>query len=281
MSTFFIPEKSEFVEANGVHFAYRKFGKETGTPLVCLVHFRGTMENWDPELMGRLAADRPVIIFDNTGIGESSGETPSTVAQMAKDAASFISALGLKQVDILGFSLGGFVAQELVMQHPDLIRRVILAGTAPRSGTGLRSRNDVREASTGNIEDADSASEQFLFLFYRPTETSRARGIASLKRIFGQKKFNSSLQVLKAQSEAIAEWAKQGSDQSYKWLNNITHPVLVTNGIDDVMVPTENSYILSQHLPNAQLIIYPDSGHGHLFQYPHLFAEHAKLFLDV
>jgi pimeloyl-ACP methyl ester carboxylesterase len=279
MSTFTIPTTSKYVEADGVRFAYRKFGKETGIPLVFFIHFRGTMENWDPEVIEALAKDRPIILFDNTGVGESSGETPSTIAEMAKNAASFIHALGLQQVDVLGFSIGGFVVQELVLQQPELVHRLVLAGTAPQSGVGLKTRHDVVVAASA--EDVDSAFERFMFLFYHPTETSRAAGAASLKRIMGQKTVDSSLQVRNAQSKAIAQWADRVHNQSYERLHKIKQPVLVTNGVDDIMVPTENSYILAQQLPNAQLIIYPDSGHGHLFQYPKLFAEHVKLFLDA
>lgn len=279
MSTFTIPTTSKYVEADGIRFAYRKFGQETGIPLVFFIHFRGTMENWDPNMIGVLAESRPIILFDNAGVGESSGETPSTIAEMAKNAASFIRALGLQQVDVLGFSIGGFVVQELVLQQPDLVRRLILAGTAPQSGVGLKTRHDVVVAASA--EDADSAFERFMFLFYHPTETSRAAGAASLKRIMGQKTVDSSLQVRNAQSKAIAQWADRVHNQSYERLHKIKQPVLVTNGVDDIMVPTVNSYILAQQLPNAQLIIYPDSGHGHLFQYPELFAEHVKLFLDA
>lgn len=279
MSIYTIPSLSKFVEANGIRFAYRKFGKESGVPLVFFIHFRGTMENWDPEVIEALAKDRPIILFDNTGIGESSGETPSTVAEMAKDSASFIHALGLQQVDVLGFSIGGFVVQELVLQQPDLVRRLVLSGTAPQSGVGLHFRHDVSVAASS--EDADSAFERFMFLFYHPTETSRAAGAASLKRIITQKKVESSLHERNAQSKAIEKWADRVHNQSYEWLDKIKQPVLVTNGVEDIMVPTENSYILAGQLPNAQLIIYPDAGHGHLFQYPKLFAEHVKLFLDA
>ena len=279
MSTFKIPTESSYVEAEGIRFAYRKFGQEAGIPLVFFIHFRGTMENWDPELIGSLANDRPIILFDNTGVGESSGETPSTIAEMAKDAASFIKALGLPQVDILGFSIGGMVAQEMALQQPDLVRRLILSGTAPQSGIGLKTRHDVVMAASS--EDAAKAFENFMFLFYHPTESSRAAGTASLKRIMEQKKVNSSPQVLNAQSKALAQWSDRVHNQSYDRIHQIKQPVLVTNGVDDIMVPTENSYILAQQLPDAQLIIYPDSGHGHLFQYPRLFAEHVKLFLNA
>ncbi|MFD6210611.1 MULTISPECIES: alpha/beta fold hydrolase [unclassified Peribacillus] len=280
MSTFTIPTVSSYIEAEGIRFAYRKFGKETGIPLIFFIHFRGTMENWDPEMIGALAENRPIILFDNTGVGETSGETPTTISEMAKDAATFIKALGLEQVDILGFSIGGFVAQELVLQQPNLVRRIVLAGTAPQSGVN-DARKDVHEAMTQGDRDANDALETFLFLFYSPTETSRAAGVSSLKRIFTQKKVESSLQVRDAQLQAIAQWGDRVHEQKYDWLQKVTQPVLVTNGVQDIMVPTENSYILVQHLPNAQLIIYPDSGHGHLFQYPELFAAHVKMFLDV
>ncbi|MDN7243887.1 alpha/beta fold hydrolase [Planococcus shenhongbingii] len=278
MSIVKIPTESSYVEAEGIRFAYRKFGHETGIPLVFFIHFRGTMENWDPELIGSLADDRPIILFDNTGVGESSGETPSTIAEMAEDAASFIKALGYQQVDILGFSIGGMVAQEVALQQPDLVRRLILSGTAPQSGVGLKTRHDVVMAASS--DDAEKAFENFMFLFYHPTESSRAAGTASLKRIMEQKKVNSSPQVLNAQSKALAQWSDRVHNQSYDRIHQIKQPVLVTNGVDDIMVPTENSYILAQQLPDAQLIIYPDSGHGHLFQYPRLFAEHVKLFLN-
>ena len=129
MSKFTIPTESSYIEAEGIRFAYRKFGQETGIPLVFFIHFRGTMENWDPNMIGVLAENRPIILFDNAGVGESSGETPTTIAEMAKDAATFIKALGLEKVDILGFSIGGFVAQELVLQQPNMVRRIVLAGT--------------------------------------------------------------------------------------------------------------------------------------------------------
>lgn len=280
MSKFTLPTESSYIEAEGIRFAYRKFGRETGIPLLLFIHFRGTMENWDPNMIGVLAESRPIILFDNAGVGESSGVTPTTVAEMAKDASNFIKALGLEEIDILGFSIGGFVAQELALQQPNLVRRIVLAGTSPQSGVN-DPRKDVYDAMTQVDGDKNDALENFLFLFYGPTETSRSAGISSLERILNQKKVESSTQVLDAQLQAISHWAERGSQQKYDWLQKITQPVLVTNGIKDIMVPTENSYILTENLPYAQLIIYPDSGHGHLFQYPELFAEHVNLFLDV
>ena len=279
MTTFKIPTESTFIEANGTRFAYRKFGAESGTPVVFLVHFRGTMENWDPNMLAPIAQKRPVILFDNKGVGETNGQTPETITEMAQDAASFIKALGLNQVDILGFSIGGMVAQELALQEGHLIRRIIIAGSAPEAGVNPDSVIFERMTNHGGTEN-DNLND-FMFFFYRTTETSKAAGMASLQRIMNQKQFDSSAQVQAAQLKAIAKWAQPKTDHNYDWLQNIPHPVLVTNGIEDIMVPTKNSYILAEHLPNAQLIIYPDSGHGHLFQFPELFAENVNSFLDT
>lgn len=279
MTTFTIPTESTFIEVNGTRFAYRKFGVETGTPVVFLVHYRGTMENWDPNMLATIAKKRPVILFDNKGIGETNGQTPETITEMAQDAASFIKALGLNQVDLLGFSIGGMVAQELALQEGYLIRRIIIAGSAPEAGVNPDPVIFERmNRHGGNVNDA---LDDFMFFFYHSTETSKAAGMESLQRIMNQKQFESSDQVQAAQLKAIAKWAEPKTDHHYEWLQNIPHPVLVTNGIEDVMVPTKNSYILAEHLPNAQLIIYPDSGHGHLFQFPELFAENVNSFLDT
>lgn len=279
MTTFKIPTESTFIEVNGTRFAYRKFGAESGTPVVFLVHFRGTMENWDPNMIAPIAKERPVILFDNKGVGETNGQTPETITEMAQDAAAFIKALGLNQVDILGFSIGGMVAQELALQEGHLIRRIIIAGSAPEGGVNPDPVIFERmNRHGGNVNDA---LEDFMFFFYHSTETSKAAGMESLQRIMNQKQFESSDQVQSAQLKAIAKWAQPKTDQHYDWLQSIPHPVLVTNGIKDIMVPTKNSYILAEHIPNAQLIIYPDSGHGHLFQFPELFAENVNSFLDT
>lgn len=279
MSNFKIPTTSTFIETNGTRFAYRKFGAETGTPIVFLVHFRGTMENWDPKMVAHIARERPVILFDNKGVGETNGQTPETIGEMAQDAATFIKALGLNKVDLLGFSIGGMVAQELALQEGDLIRRMIIAGSSPEAGVNPESVIFERMMRHGG--NVDNAIDDFMFFFYKSTETSKSAGMDSLQRIMSQKQFESSDHVHAAQLNAVAQWAQAKPDQDYDWLKNIPHPTLVTNGNDDVMVPTKNSYILANHLPNAQLIIYPDSGHGHLFQFPELFAENVNSFLDA
>lgn len=279
MSNFTIPTESTFIEANGTRFAYRKFGAETGTPVVFLVHFRGTMENWDPNMVAPIAKERPVILFDNKGVGETNGQTPETISEMAQDAATFIKALDLNKVDLLGFSIGGMVAQELALQEGDLIRRIIIAGSSPEAG--VNPEPVIFERMKRHGGNVDNAIDDFMFFFYKSTETSKSAGMDSLQRIMSQKQFESSDQVQAAQLNAVAKWAQPKPDQDYDWLKNIPHPALVTNGIEDVMVPTKNSFILSEKLPNAQLIIYPDSGHGHLFQFPELFAENVNSFLDA
>ncbi|MBO9129001.1 alpha/beta hydrolase [Bacillus sp. 165] len=279
MSHFSIPTESTFIEVNGTRFAYRKFGAETGTPVVFLVHFRGTMENWDPNMVAPIAKERPVILFDNKGVGETNGQTPETISEMAQDAATFIKALDLNKVDILGFSIGGMIAQELALQEGDLIRRIIIAGSTPKGGVNPEPVIVERMKQHGG--NVGNAIDDFMFFFYKSTRTSKSAGMDSLQRIISQKKFESSEQVKVAQLNAIAKWAQPKSDQGYDWLKNIPHPALVTNGIEDVMAPTKNSFILSEKLPNAQLIIYPDSGHGHLFQFPELFAENVNSFLDA
>lgn len=278
MTTFHSPTQSNFIEARGTRYAYRTFGREGGVPLVLFVHFRGTMENWDPALLAPLAETRQVIVFDNRGIGETDGETPTTITEMAQDAVTFIRALGLEKVDLLGFSIGGMVAQEVALQEKTLIRKLILAGTAPEAG--VNPSPEIFERMNRHGGTQEDGVNDFMFFFYGPTETSRAAGMASLERIFGQKQFDSSDHVKEAQLQAVAKWAQPKPNEDYEWLQAIEHPALVTNGVKDVMVPTENSYLLAEKLPNAQLIIYPDAGHGHLFQFPELFAAHVNLFLD-
>ncbi|WP_262173668.1 alpha/beta fold hydrolase [Saccharococcus sp. Marseille-Q5394] len=247
MSNFTIPTESTFIEANGTRFAYRKFGTETGTPVVFLVHFRGTMENWDPKMIAPIAKERPVILFDNKGVGETNGQTPETISEMAQDAATFIKALDLNKVDLLGFSIGGMVAQELALQEGDLIRRIIIAGSSPEAG--VNPDPVIFERMNRHGGNVDNALDDFMFFFYRSTETSKAAGMKSLQRIMNQKQVECSDQVQAAQLKALVKWAQPKPDQDYDWLKNIPHPALVTNGIEDVMVPTKNSYILAEKLP--------------------------------
>ena len=270
---------TQFVTANGIHYAYRRFGTETGTPLVFLQHFRGGMDHWDPAVTDGLAANRPVILFNNTGVASSSGQTPDTVEAQADDAAAFIHALGLTRVDILGFSIGGYVAQALTLRHRELVRRLVLAGTKPRAGDDTDRHPDVNTVATRHEV---LTLEDFRFLFFEPTPTSQAAGERFWERRH-QRTIDidppTSQQTMQAQTAAIVDW-KLPHREAFAELETITQPTLVVNGRHDVMVPTINAYHLAQHIPAAQLIIYPDSGHASLFQYPELFVADAGRFLD-
>jgi pimeloyl-ACP methyl ester carboxylesterase len=270
---------TEFVTANGIRYAYRRFGAETGTPLVFLQHFRGGMDHWDPAVTDGLAAHRPVVLFDNAGVAGTSGQTPDTVEAQAEDAAAFIHALGLTRVDLLGFSIGGYVAQALTLSHPELVHRLVLVGTKPRAGDDTDRHPDVN--SVGTRHDVPTL-EDFRFLFFAPSPTSQAAGERFWERRH-QRTVDvdppTTKQTMLAQTAAIVDW-KRPHGEPFAELKTITQPTLVINGRRDVMVPTINSYHLAQHIPGAQLVIYPDSGHGSLFQYPELFVADVERFLD-
>jgi pimeloyl-ACP methyl ester carboxylesterase len=271
---------TQYVEANGIHFAYRRFGKSGTVPLVFNMHFMGTMDHWDPAVTDGFAKDREVILFDNAGVSSSSGEVPETFAQMGANAVAFVKALGLKQVDVLGFSIGGLVAQEITLQAPDLVRRLVLVGTGPRSGesmdTGTPEGNEIFGATYTNPDDL------WLRVHFTPSQQSQSAGREFVKR-FRLRSENRdpevSQQAALAQRAAIGKWGAK-RDRAWDYLKDIKQPVLVVNGGNDVIIYTINSYILQQNLPNAELIIYPDSAHGSLFQYPQMFVRHVTMFLD-
>jgi len=268
---------TRFVEANGVRYAYRRFGQKDGVPVVFLQHFRGNLDNWDPLVTDGLAEGRPVILLNNAGVASSSGEIPTTIDALSDDVAAFVEALKLTQVDVLGFSIGGYIAQSFVLRHPRLVRRLVLVGTGPRNGDPTK--NPLVAKVAGNEVPT---LEDFLFLFFSPSAEGQAAGRAFWERRHQRKDADppSSVQVMHAQRAALAEW-RQPRGERYADLKTIKQPTLVVNGNDDIMVPTVNSISLSQHIPNAQLIIYPNSGHGSLFQYPELFVEHTRLFLNA
>ena len=268
-----------YVEADGIRYAYRRFGASTGTPLLFLQHLRGGMDHWDPAVTDGLAANRPVILFDNAGVAASSGETPATMESLADHAAAFIGALELRQVDVLGFSIGGHAAQALALRHPQLVRRMVIAGSKPRAGVDEGTDPDVLEVATRHEVPT---LEDFLFLFFEPTPASQAAG-----REFWQRRHRRTADVdpptsqatMRAQIAAILDW-REPHGERYAELRSITQPTLVVNGSHDIMAPTINSYLLAQHIPNAELIIYPGSGHGALFQYAPLFVSQAAQFLE-
>ncbi|MFF7471933.1 alpha/beta fold hydrolase [Streptomyces sp. NPDC008092] len=273
---------NQFVEgANGVTYAYRRFGTASDgvLPLVMLQHFRGNLDNWDPLLLGSLAAHREVIPVDNAGVGLSTGTVPNTITGMARDAITFVEALGLHRIDLFGFSIGGMVAQELTLIRPQLVRRLVLAGTGPRSGVLMHGWiNDVQ--SLANV--ADNHPEDLLSLFFEVTPTSQQKGREFLERRAARTEDRdkpAGLQARDAQMDAITDWGIPDPAQLDR-LAGITQPVLLANGDNDIMIPTPNTWLLADHLPNARVRIYPDSGHGFLWQWPEEFAALIHSFLS-
>jgi pimeloyl-ACP methyl ester carboxylesterase len=271
---------TQFVSVQGIEFAFRRFGSGDALPLVLLPHFRASMDNWDPALLDALAKERTVVAFDNRGVSSTGGETPGTYGAMADDAAAFVAALGYKQVDVLGFSIGGAVAQELLLRYPTLIRRAILAASMPPGGKGiLASRPEVAAVATKSVVELND----FLVLFFAPSETSQKAGREFLKRRSARTidvDPPSSLQTMAGQGASRQAWSEMDPAKGLADLAEVHHPVLVANGKDDVMLGTPNSILLYNALPAAELILYPDSGHGFLFQFADVFAQHVSIFLN-
>jgi pimeloyl-ACP methyl ester carboxylesterase len=272
---------TQFVEANGIRFAYRRFGRTGGPPLVFNQHYTGTMDHWDPAVTDGFAKDQEVILFNNAGVSSSSGEVPGTFAEMGANAVAFIKALGLTKADVLGFSIGGFVAQEITLQAPDLVRRLILLGTGPRNGEGMAVGTPEGKRIFG--ASYDEPDKLWLSVFFTPSPASQAAGQEFIKRFRLRTKDRDSEvddKVAVAQRAAIAKWGAP-REKPYEYLKAIKQPTLVVNGSTDLIIYTVNSFILQQNLPNAQLIIYPDSAHGGHHQYPELFVRHASMFLSA
>jgi pimeloyl-ACP methyl ester carboxylesterase len=271
---------TQFVDANSIRFAYRRFGKTGGVPLVLNIHFTGTMDHWDPAVTNGLAQGREVILFNNAGISSTSGEVPQSIEEMASNAAAFIKALGLTQVDVLGFSMGGLIAQELALAEPQLVRRLILVGTGPRSGEGMASLTpQAQEIFGATYEEPDHL---WLRVHFSPSDTSQAAGRKFLQRLRLRTEGRdpeANDKVAPAQLAALAKWGAP-RENPFDYLLALAQPTLVINGDNDVIIYSINSWILQQNIPNAQLIIYPDANHGSLYQYPERFVTHVAQFLS-
>ena len=268
----------EFVEADDVRYAYRRFGKKEGLPLVFIPHILGNMDSWDPSITDGFAESREVILFNNAGIASSSGEVPATFREMAKSAGVFIDALGLTKVDVLGFSIGSMIAQNVAMERPDLVRKLVIVGSGPRNGDGIPLNPESQAIFSnkyGNLDDF------WIDGFFTASPESQAAGRAFLKRRDARVENRDtpiSDKVQPAQFAALTEWGNAVGER-FAYLKEIKIPVLVVGGKSDIIFYTINSFYLEQNLPNAQLILYPDAAHGSLFQYPALFVEHTSIFL--
>jgi pimeloyl-ACP methyl ester carboxylesterase len=264
------------VDVNGTTFAYREPGPATGTPVIFLNHLAAVLDNWDPRVVDGIAAKHRVITFDNRGVGASSGKTPNSVEVMARDAVAFIKALGLAQVDLLGFSMGGFVAQVIAQQEPQLVRKVILAGTGPAGGRGIE--NVTALTYLDMLRGALTVRDAKHYLFFTRTPNGKAAARDFMKRL--KERTNDrdkpiSIRSFRAHLKAIHAWGLQESAD----LSRIQQPVFLANGDQDRMVPSSNSADLARRLPNAQLAIYPDAGHGGIFQHHQQFVPAALEFL--
>jgi pimeloyl-ACP methyl ester carboxylesterase len=263
--------------ANGIDYTYREIGNTTPA-LVLLQHFRGNLDNWDPDLIDDLAAGRRVVTFDNRGVGGTTGATPGTIEAMAHDAIAFAEAMGLKKVDLLGFSIGSFVAQEIALIRPDLLRRVVLASSAPQGADGMHGwAPDV----IGAVGEPEPNPQGYIDVFFAPTSTSREAGQQAAGRIFGKKADQdvpTTWQTRQAQYDAVCRWGIPNHSLLQR-VSAIDLPVFVANGDSDPMILPRYSYLLTGLLPDARLKIYPDSAHGFLFQHHSRFAADVGDFL--
>ena len=271
---------TRFVQVGNAQIAYRRWGNPASTqpPILLLQHFRGGMDHWDPLLTDGLAEGREVILYNGRGVASSGGTPRTCIEDMADDAAAFVRLLGLTQIDLLGFSLGGFQALDLTWRHPGLVRKLMLLGTGPRGGDPTMA-SQVLVAAPRPVPGFDD----FLYLFF-----GRSAQAAKAAQAFWRRRHlridqdpPSSQEVANAQIEAnLMYLPRLSEDDPFAYLRSIRHPVFILNGVHDVMIPTVNSWYMARNLPNAQLFIYPDAGHGAQFQYPERFLQHAVQFLS-
>jgi pimeloyl-ACP methyl ester carboxylesterase len=268
--------RTRTVDVDGTTFAYRELGPATGTPVILLNHLAAVLDNWDPRVVDGIATKHRVITFDNRGVGASQGKTPTSIEEMATDAVAFIKALGHEQVDLLGFSMGGFVAQVIAQREPQLVRKLILTGTGPAGGVGIDRVTALTylDALRGALTFRDA--KYYLFFTGTPNGRSEARQfLKRLKERTDERDKAISIGSFRAHLKAISAWA----DQTPSDLSGVQHPTFVANGDHDRMVPTSNSADLAKRLPNSRLTIYPDAGHGGIFQYHDEFVAETLSFL--
>jgi pimeloyl-ACP methyl ester carboxylesterase len=264
--------------ANGIDYCYRDAG-EGGVPLVLLQHFRGNLDNWDPALVDALAAERRVVTFDNTGVGGSAGTTPGTFEQMARDAVAFITALGLSQVDILGFSIGSFIAQEIALTRPALVRKLVLASSAPRGAAGMHGWAPSVMTAVGQPE---IGPEGFLAVFFTPSEASQHAGMEMIGRMYTRtqdRDADTTWQTRQAQYDAVNTWGVPDHSQLQR-VSALSMPVFVANGDSDTCILPHYSYLLAGLIPHARVKLYPDAAHGFLYQHNAEYAADVVAFLD-
>jgi pimeloyl-ACP methyl ester carboxylesterase len=277
VSTTYKHAQTNTVDVGGVKFAYRQLGADTGVPVIFLNHLSAVLDNWDPRVVDGIAARRRVITFDNRGIGASQGSTPDSVEAMARDAVAFIRALGFEQVDLLGFSLGGFIAQVIAQEEPQLVRKIVLAGTGPAGGEGIDKVTSVTIRDM--IKGALTFKDPKYYLFFTRTSNGRIAARQFLERLkerTDNRDRSISLTAFRTQLKAIHAWGRQEPSD----LTGIQQPVLVVNGEADRMVPSSNSVDLARRLPKAKLILYRDAGHGGIFQYHEEFVKEVLEFLE-
>lgn len=272
----YVSVPTKYLEIDGIQYAYRTLGNPAGVPIVGLQHFTGTLENWDPIIIDGLAKERQVILIDNTGVGNSGGKTPDNVLDMSRDAIKIINGLGIHQCDILGFSLGGFLAQTMAILKPELFRKLIIIGAAPQGTKALYSFPQLVEKAF-----AMQPKDQYLFVFATTTEKSRAKIAETLGRLYirtEDRDQNATMDAINAQISALTRW---GTDAVTIDLTKITQPTLIIQGSNDEMMDSASSLELYNKIPNSILTYYPDSAHGSFNQYPELFVEQANSFLNL